>query len=220
MTQEEAREYLNLPTNSRKQLIRKRYLELKKDYLKAIYNAPSDHFSTLYRENLEKIEEAYQFLIEPTDGVKEHDSRVQHSIKQIQLMVNTFLRERRVLDSESRQTLMSYMTQIDRLKNTLKQGNMEVQLQVENPNQPGWHRQVEEFESVNNFTEPESSSPPIPNQKSSFLQQLVELVVGVPVAQSTGARRYLYDRLLMVTIIAIVVLGVLGTLYVMFPLFF
>ena len=220
MTLEEALEYLNLPANSRKQLIRKRYLELKKDYLKAIYNAPSDHFSSLYRENLAKIEEAYQFLIERIDGVIDHDPQVQNSLKQIRQMVNTFLRDRKVLDSESRHTLMGYMTQIDGLKNALKQDNLEVQIQVENPYQPAWHWQVEEFESVNNSSDSESSSPSIPSQQSSFLQQLLELVVGTPIAQNTGIRKYLYDRLLMATIVTIAVLGILGTFYVMFPLFF
>lgn len=113
-------EYLNLPENSRQYLVRKRYLELKRDYLKAIYNAPSEHFSNLYRENLQKIEEAYSLLNEKKEGVNERNPDIPKTIKQIQQVVDTFLEEKGTLDTESRQKLKEYISQIDQLKDSLK----------------------------------------------------------------------------------------------------
>ncbi len=185
MTLEEAGEYLNLPANSRKQLVRKRYLELKKDYLKAIHNAPSDHFSSLYQENLQKIEEAYRFLIEELQSANDNESQIQLSIKQIQLVLSKLLQEKKTLDSQSKKTLKDYIQKIDQLKNMLAKDTMEPDLQTE-----------------------------------SSQTMAGDHITGVPQLRTKRARQYLYDRLLMGTIIAIVVLGILGALYVMFPLFF
>jgi hypothetical protein len=120
MTFQEALEYMNLPASCSRQLIRKRYLELKKDYLKAIYNAPSDHFSTLYRENLDKIEEAYNLLTEASDHLNYHDTRIQQQIQQIGQIVDSFLGTGGQLTVEGKEKIKRYIDQINELQHLLK----------------------------------------------------------------------------------------------------
>lgn len=220
MTLEEALEYLNLPANSRKQLIRKRYLELKKDYLKAIYNAPSDHFSTLYQENLQKIEEAYQFLLGEINVVNDQESQAQQTINQIQQVVNSFLRDRKVLDAESRQILKGYIDQIDRLTDSLKQESFGMQFQTESSHPPAWHWEVEQFKNASPTITLEPSPQENTNERVGLIQRIIAFVVGAHYMETTGSRKHLYDRFLMGIILMIAIMGILGTLYVMFPLFF
>lgn len=127
MTVEEALEYLNLPAKPRTQLVRKRYLELKRDYLKAIYNAPSDHFCTLYQENLEKIEEAYLLLSGSADQV-EHGIDIQETIEELQNLANTLQDDKIELTPEARTSIEQYIVQIDHLKQELSL--------VDQPNEP------------------------------------------------------------------------------------
>ncbi len=127
MTREEALEYLNLPGKSSEQLVRKRYLELHRDYQKAISNAPSDHFRMLYRENLEKIEEAYLIMKQSAPHVSPElaagvDNQIQQSLDQAQQLVDRFLNNGTVdLDPESESKINKYIEEISQLQNYLLQ---------------------------------------------------------------------------------------------------
>ncbi len=211
MTLEEALEYLNLPANSRRALIRKRYLELKKDYLKAIYNAPSDHFSSLYRENLQKIEEAYEFLIDQIDGFNDEDSQFQQTITQIQHMVNSFLENKKVLDEASKTKILACIDQIDQLKSALRKERRIPNLSLETSRHQVWHWETDKLKKDKTVKSiPGLSAAPEKSAQPTFNQSLGE---------SNRVRKYRYDRILMGIILAIVILGALGALYVLFPLF-
>ena len=120
---QEALEYLNLPASCSRQLVRKRYLELKKDYLKAINNAPSDHFSALYRENLDKIEEAYNLLIETADIVQDPDNDIQNCIRKSEEIVASFLKNGTKLTPKKREEIKQYINEINRMQDQLRVEN-------------------------------------------------------------------------------------------------
>ncbi|MDH3710960.1 MAG: TonB family protein [Cyclobacteriaceae bacterium] len=131
MTRQEALEYLNLPANSSDQLVRRRYLELHRDYQKAITNAPSDHFRALYRENLDKIEEAYLLMkstmsaeVSSDDTPISTEEQVQKSIKDAQVLINTFMGDKSgqtQLDQASQSQILHYIDQISSLQEFLKE---------------------------------------------------------------------------------------------------
>ena len=123
MELQEALEYLNLPASSSRQLVRKRYLELKKDYLKAINNAPSDHFGALYRENLDKIEEAYTLLIATADAAHHVDTGIQNSIQETSELIDSFLKKGGTLTSERKEKIKQYIDEINRLQKQLRSEN-------------------------------------------------------------------------------------------------
>jgi hypothetical protein len=123
MELQDALEYLNLPANSSRQLVRKRYLELKKDYLKAINNAPSDHFGALYRENLDKIEEAYTLLIATADAAHHVDIGIQNSIQETSELIDSFLKQGGTLTSERKEKIKQYIDEINRLQKQLRSEN-------------------------------------------------------------------------------------------------
>ena len=220
MTLEEALEYLNLPANCRSQLVRKRYLELKKDYLRAIYNAPSDHFSTLYQENLQKIEDAYHFLTGEVKNLNEKEFQIQQTIEQIQQLVDTLHSDQKVLDFESQKILEVYIDRIDQLKDTISQGNLGAQLQIEPSNGPAWHWEVGQIKKAEPGVSVEPLSGRDAQRQTGFLKTLIDYALGAPSKETSGARKHLYDRILMGIILCIVILGILGTLYVMSPLLF
>ncbi len=121
MTIQEALEYLNLPINSSEQLVQKRYLELKKDYQKAINNAPSDHFSTLYQENLDKIKEAYMLLMEDQEAIDVSDSKILYGIQQVQRIVDTLVEDEGDIDPEARVKIKNYIEQISSFQDDLRE---------------------------------------------------------------------------------------------------
>lgn len=127
MILQEALEYLNLPANSSAQLVRKRFLELKKDYQKAINNAPSEHFSALYLENLNKIEEAYRLLTQDQKVTTESDSDILQGIQQVQQIVDTYLDEERAgnLNPEAQNKIQNYIDQISSFQDDLQEGSSE-----------------------------------------------------------------------------------------------
>ncbi len=122
MTLQEALEYLNLPANPSEQLVQKRYLELQRDYQKAISNAPSDHFRTLYQENLDKIKEAYMLLIDEQEANDESDSEIQQSIEQVQQIVDTFLEGQSEgdINPEVRDKIKNFIDQISIFQDNLR----------------------------------------------------------------------------------------------------
>lgn len=121
MTIQEALEYLNLPINSSEQLVRKRYLELKKDYQKAINNAPSDHFSALYQENLDKIKEAYMLLMEDQEAIDVSDSKILYGIQQVQQIVDTLVEDEGDINPEARAKIKNYIDQISSFQDDLRE---------------------------------------------------------------------------------------------------
>lgn len=122
MTLQEALEYLNLPANPSEQLVQKRYLELQRDYQKAISNAPSDHFRTLYQENLDKIKEAYLLLMDQQEANDESDSEIQQSIEQVQQIVDTFLEGQSEgdINPEARAKIKNFIDQISSFQDNLR----------------------------------------------------------------------------------------------------
>lgn len=227
MTLDEALEYLNLPANPGRQLVRRRYLELKNNYLKAIYNAPSDHFSTLYRENLQKIEESYSLLAEGTVELNDRDFRLQQTIWQLQQLVNTFLENRKVLDSASREKLKMFIERIDQVKESLRNDEYNPNHHLEDHDQshPGWYWESSKLK--NKYPETESGQPVLASSKTGRRPATATGVVDkwinklmLSFHETTWGRKYLYDRMLMIVILAIVIIGILGSLYVIFPLIF
>jgi len=127
MTFQEALEYLNLPENSSKQLVSKRYLELKKDYQKAINNAPSEHFSSLYQENLNKIEEAYCFLTEKQE-VNKSNTEIIQSIQGVQQIVDNFLQSGETpLHPEASDKIQNYIDQVNSFQDYLREEETETE---------------------------------------------------------------------------------------------
>ncbi len=125
MTFQEALEYLNLPENSSKQLVSKRYLELKKDYQKAISNAPSEHFSSLYQENLNKIEEAYCLLTEEQE-VNKSNAEIIQSIQGVQKIVDNFLQSGETpLHPKAPGKIQNYIDQINSFQDYLREEKSE-----------------------------------------------------------------------------------------------
>jgi hypothetical protein len=222
MTLDEAHDYLNLPANPGKQLVRKRYLELKNNYLKAIYNAPSDHFSTLYRENLQKIEESYSLLAEGTAEFNDRDFRLQQTILQLQQVVSSFHENRRVLDSASRKKLKMFIERIDQLKESLRNEDYNPDPALDQPNDPdqshpGWYWESAKLKKKypTEYERPVASAQPAVGIVDKWIDRVM-----LSLAETTWGRKYLYDRMLMIVILAIVIMGILGGLYVMFPLMF
>jgi len=272
MTFQEAQEYLNLPANSSEQLVQKRYLELTKDYQKAINNAPSDHFSALYQENLDKIEEAYRLLtaLQETD---ESDSVILQRIQQIQEIVDTFTKEEEKgnLNPEAQDRIQHYIDQISNFQASLQEDESEkgpskfskpsekwdpmVKSSTENqevhriPGQEsgdqnkeghtidhrsdadkepgpsrGWSWEIKALknrltpsqEGVN----PDQDKPT--RQRSSedaFIEKwVIEIILNSSFATTSGARKQSYDQLIMAVIMIILILGVIGAIYILFPL--
>ena len=222
MTLNEALEYLNLPSNPGRQLVRKRYLELKNNYLKAIYNAPSDHFSTLYRENLQKIEESYSLLIGELEGFSDLDSGIQQNIMQIQQVVNSFLANRKFLDNVSREKLKNYIERIDILKDSLKRDHPEPDPQDSSAgsdqNQPSWYWETDKLKTRNQPIDDAPESTPVESKRPRIkaIKLIDRIVYTLP--ESDWGRKYLFDRLLLVAILTIVILVILGCFYVILPL--
>ena len=127
MILQEALEYLNLPANSSAQLVRKRFLELKNDYQKAINNAPSEHFSVLYQENLDKIEEAYRLLTQDHKVTTQSDSDILQGIQQVQQIVNTYLDEEGagILNPEAQNKIQNYIDQVSSFQDDLQEESSE-----------------------------------------------------------------------------------------------
>ncbi len=272
MTFQEAQEYLNLPTNSSEQLVQKRYLELTKDYQKAINNAPSDHFRALYQENLDKIEEAYRLLtaLQETD---ESDSAILQRIQQVQEIVDTFTKEeeKENLNSEAQDRIQHYIDQISSFQANLQEEESEkgpskfnkpsgkwdpmVKSSTKNqevygvpgqkssdPNKEGhtvdprsdtdkepgtsrgWRWEIKALknkltpsqEEVN----PEHDKPT--RQRTSegaFIEKwVIEIILNSSFATTSGARKQYYDQLIMAVIMIILILGVIGAIYILFPL--
>lgn len=268
MTTEEALEYLNLPPKPRKQLVRKRYLELKRDYLKAIYNAPSDHFCTLYQENLEKIEEAYTLLSKPSDVVAAQGADIQESISGLQKLVDS-VQNKGDLSSESRAVIEQYIVQIDHLKRMLAaedpvaepvnlsppssrwvvnpvenlsdqhiSQSAKQESQSSSITKKGDDDTISQSEAIPDWMgetsslprQPEPDETVEPNQsavKKLLLNQLlffedwiIHRIIRPAHRLSPGARQQFYSQLVMGVVVAIVILGVLGFFYIMFPLLF
>ncbi len=165
MTRQEALEYLNLPANSSDQLVRRRYLELHRDYQKAITNAPSDHFRALYRENLDKIEEAYLLMkstmsaevSSPDDAPISTEEQVQKSIKDAQVLINTFMgkkSDQAKLDPASQSQILHYIDQISSLQEFLKEEQVK-----QDPAEPSSTEKVVSAAAV--------SATPLPKQEVS-----------------------------------------------------
>lgn len=228
MTINEALEYLNLPSNPDRQLIRKRYLELKNNYLKAIYNAPSDHFSSLYQENLRKIEESYSLLIEGSEGFNDSESRIQQTIMQTQQVVNSFLDNRKVLDSVAQEKIKNYIDRIDRLKDSLQKNLYDYDPAAEkstgkDQSRPGWYWETDKLKQRYQVAKTIQPTPqPVKSESQQTSENMVKWInrIMTPFPETTWGRRYFYDRLLMVVIITILILGIIGGLYVIFPLMF
>ena len=120
MTYQEAIEYLNLPANPTNELVGKRYIELKSDYQKAIDNAPSEHFSGLYQQNLDKIEEAYRFLND-RQNVSEMETKILDEILKVRNVVDQLYKEHQVeeLSSESLEIIRQYVNQISTVQDNI-----------------------------------------------------------------------------------------------------
>ena len=131
MTRQEALEYLNLSDSASDRLVRKRYLELHHDYQKAISNAPSDHFRSLYRENLDKIEEAYLLIKETspkvvvplaTDGPP--PAHIETKIKDAQELIESLKSQSALnqdaVDPATQKQILGYIDQISQLQEFLQ----------------------------------------------------------------------------------------------------
>ena len=130
MTRQEALDYLNLSDSASDRLVRKRYLELHQDYQKAISNAPSEHFRSLYSENLDKIEEAY-LLIKgsmPQAASLTADSspeeQIHSKIKDAQALVNSLMDQdglvQNPVDAATQKQILGYIDQISQLQDFLQ----------------------------------------------------------------------------------------------------
>ena len=243
MTLEEALEYLNLPASPRKKLVRKRYLELKRDYLKAIYNAPSDHFCTLYQENLEKIEEAY-LLLSTHPGHEEQDLELNQQIEEIQKLISSVQKNSPELNLQSKKVIKQYIDRIEGMQKQLRaESTAEPQSlllpsskwetrqsligdqSVSTP--PTWKWEIRQpkkkarlEEKTKNVVDRPTSYPLPINESNLPSGWMSRLLDKLDQAATTSTRKQLFSKFLLAIIIAVMVLSTIGLLYILFPLLF
>lgn len=226
MTLQEALEYLNLPAASSEQLVQKRYLELKKDYQIAINNAPSDHFRTLYKENLDKIEEAYRYLTGDQEVTNDYDSKIIQEIRQSQIIVDTFQVEEGIgnLNSEARDRLQHYIDQISGFQESLRDEESDGRPEAMVGSVSGaYNKRVTnrswrwEIKALKNRIQDLSTRQRSP--KNAFIEKwVIGLLLNSAFSSTPGARKLFFDQLLMLVILAIFILGLIGAIYILFPL--
>jgi len=222
-------------------LVRRRYLELKRDYLKAIYNAPSDHFCTLYQENLEKIEEAYLLLTGSKDQVK-HEIAVNETIAEIQNLVDNLQKNNTGISHKSRDLLERYIKQIEHLQEQFLADHLtdpstsstlstrDSEGESTKLSSPGWKWEVKQKKQARPASTSEQGTQ-LSSRPSSILQENLNETTGIidwlkqifgktQGTTSYGTRKQAFDQFLMTVILAVVVLSTIGIIYILFPLLF